>query len=552
MSTSTPPPAPPVPPRPVGATFFAWLRSLGVTRRDDAWVAGVCSGIAARTGLDPLLVRGIAIVIALLGGPVFLAYAVGWALLPDARGHIHAESAVNGVFTFPMIFIGLAAVLTFLPFMRGIWFDGAPDVWGMPDWLEVTLRTLWVLALIAGAIWLTVAIARSVPRGAGWPAAGTDGSAPTGPGGTGAPGGSGYDTGTPASSSFPAGAYGYATGTYSAPSAPTAAPFGPGSDQGTPAAASAAPSGTAPGSAPHDPAASAWSAHPAWTTASGTRGPDDRVQDAARERQQQAQQAARERHLRAQEAARERNQQAQEAARARAEAWRAAHPRPQGVGAAFASVVLGIALLAAALTGIACGAVVPDGKLVLVISIAALAVIAIGIVIAGIRGRQSGGLGPFAFLLAIVVLFTGVVPAGTEVLPFGTQNVDAAAALSTGPDSYLLIAGKTVVDADELTTTAPGGTVDVWLGAGQSEVLVPDGVRFRVESHVLAGTVTSSLGTERSGIFIDDDRMFTVAGPEAGRPVSDAGSASAEGDDLPVLRIWMLAGNVKLVTESER
>jgi phage shock protein PspC (stress-responsive transcriptional regulator) len=510
MSTSTPPPAPPVPPRPVGATFFAWLRSLGVTRRDDAWVAGVCSGIAARTGLDPLLIRGIAIVIALLGGPVFLAYAVGWALLPDARGHIHAESAVNGVFTFPMIFIGLAAALTFLPFMRGIWFDGAPDVWGMPDWLEVTLRTLWVLALIAGAIWLTVAIARSVPRGAGWPATGADGSAPT------------------------------------------AAAFDPGADQGTPAAASAASSGTAPGSAPYDPTANAWSAHPAWTTTSGTRGPDQRAQEAAPERQQQAQQAARERHLRAQEAARERHQQAQEAARARAEAWRAAHPRPQGVGAAFASVVLGIALLAAALTGIAYGAVVPDGKLVLVISIAALAVIAIGIVIAGIRGRQSGGLGPFAFLLAIVVLFTGVVPASTEVLPFGTQNVDAAAALSTGPDSYLLIAGKTVVDADELTTAAPGGTVDVWLGAGQSEVLVPDGVRFRVESHVLAGTVTSSLGTERSGIFIDDDRMFTVAGPEAGRPVSDSGSASAEAGDLPVLRIWMLAGNVKLVTESER
>jgi phage shock protein PspC (stress-responsive transcriptional regulator) len=486
----------------VGASFFAWIRSLGVTRRDDAWVAGVCSGIAARTGLDVRLVRGIAVVIAILGGPVFLAYAVGWALLPDSRGHIHAESAVHGQFTYPMIFIGLAALLTFLPFTRGIWFDGAPHIWGMPDWLEVTLRTLWILALIAGAIWLTVLIARSVSRQS------TSGTAQ--PGAT-HPG---------AGAAFTAG-----TTTTTAPTdatAPTTDPLTGAPDDGTlPPADAATPA----------PPAAPWTHE--GTTSHGW----------SRERHEQAQQAARERH-----------EHAREAARARAEAWKAAHPHPRGAGAAFSSVVLGIALVAAAVVGIGYGAVVPDGKLVLVVSIAALVVIALGIVIAGIRGRTSGGLGPFAFLLAIVVLFTGVLPAGTEVQPFGTQNIDASQALASGPDSYLLVAGKTVVDAEDLTTRSPDGTVDVWLGAGQTELVLPEGVPLVVESHVFAGTVTTTSGTERSGILIDDDRLFPAAGSPAGIPAAgDADRVSdARAAGVPVIRVWLLAGTVTLVPENER
>ncbi|MCS5734488.1 PspC domain-containing protein [Herbiconiux daphne] len=506
---STTPPAPPAP-RPVGASFFGWIRSLGVTRPDGAWIAGVCAGVAARTGLDPLLVRGIAIVVAVLGGPVFLAYAVGWALLPDARGHIHAESAVNGRFTYPMIFIGIAAVLTFLPFTRGIWFDAVPQLWGMPDWLEGTLRTLWVLALIAGAIWLTVVIARRAAQHPGTPPAAA----------------------TAEPSSFQAAtAPDAATGAHPAtdPLAPTADPLAPtpgaddtwlGPDAGLGVRPDAGPEASAPPTAPYAAPPAAPFAAPPWTQTDWHR---------------------------------ERHEQAREQARARAEAWKAAHPQPRGAGAAFSSVVLGIALMAAAVVGIGYGAVVPDGKLVLVISIAALGVIAAGIVIAGIRGRTSGGLGPFAFLLALVVLFTGVLPAGTEVQPFGTQTVQVSQAVADGPDSYLLIAGKTVVDADDLTARSPGGTVDVWLGAGQTEVRVPSGLPFRVESHVFAGTVTSTLGTERSGVFVDDDRLFTASGPVAGSSADSAVDdlTPAQLDRLPVIRIWLLAGTVSIVPEND-
>ena len=63
-----------------------------------------------------------------------------------------------------MIAIGVLIVLTFLPFMQGVWWRGVPDWWNMPEWLEATLRTGWILALVAGLIWLTVFIARRVPR----------------------------------------------------------------------------------------------------------------------------------------------------------------------------------------------------------------------------------------------------------------------------------------------------------------------------------------------------------------------------------------------------
>lgn len=142
------------------ARFFAWLRALGVTRSDDRWLAGVCGAVAQRTGLDPLVVRGVAIVVALLGGPALLAYAVGWALLPDSAGRIHLERVMRGIVDPAIIAIGVLVVLTFVPAAQGIWWRGVPVAWGMPDWLAATLGTAWTIALVGAAIWLVVVFVR--------------------------------------------------------------------------------------------------------------------------------------------------------------------------------------------------------------------------------------------------------------------------------------------------------------------------------------------------------------------------------------------------------
>lgn len=51
---------------------------------DDRVVAGVCGGLADRLGVDPTIVRVLAVVGTLLGaGSLVVAYVVAWALMPS-------------------------------------------------------------------------------------------------------------------------------------------------------------------------------------------------------------------------------------------------------------------------------------------------------------------------------------------------------------------------------------------------------------------------------------------------------------------------------------
>ncbi|WP_432562419.1 PspC domain-containing protein [Kineococcus sp. SYSU DK003] len=83
-----------------GAKFFATIRSAGVVRSQDRWFAGVCGGIAARLGLDPLLVRGVLAALTVVGGLGLAVYGLCWLLLPDGRpeagGRLEAEAVLRG------------------------------------------------------------------------------------------------------------------------------------------------------------------------------------------------------------------------------------------------------------------------------------------------------------------------------------------------------------------------------------------------------------------------------------------------------------------------
>lgn len=72
------------------------VRRTGIVRRkDNQWVAGVCSGIAQRLGIDPVLVRVGLIVASIVAGAGVFIYLAGWLLLPDAQGRIALERAVR-------------------------------------------------------------------------------------------------------------------------------------------------------------------------------------------------------------------------------------------------------------------------------------------------------------------------------------------------------------------------------------------------------------------------------------------------------------------------
>lgn len=98
-------------PQPFGATFFQSLRNSVWRRPEDRWIGGVCAAISYRFGWDVSLVRGVTVILTLFtGGIVFLAYALGWALIPEPNDErIHIEELLRG--RFDIAHVGIFAIL---------------------------------------------------------------------------------------------------------------------------------------------------------------------------------------------------------------------------------------------------------------------------------------------------------------------------------------------------------------------------------------------------------------------------------------------------------
>lgn len=549
----------PQPPSSTSFRFFSWIRSLGLVRGDDAWVAGVCSAVAGRTGLDPLLVRGIAIVIAILGGPVVLAYAVGWALLPDSRGLIHAEEALNRRFTPPMITIGLIAILSLTPLWRGFWFEGVPFGWGMPGWLGTTLHTFWIIGLCVGAIWLIVVIARQVSGKRQAPSPGatsefTAGSTPGSTPGDGMPGtgatGAGYAAAaedrypndgrydaTPRqgrsdrNAARPAAGYAaWATTTVGQDaSAPGTATNGnqPHSNpvHSNPTHSNPPHSNPVHGNSRHNTAsgaATATSTASATATGGTTTGSTAGASFDWNE------------HV---------TQPINDAAKATREAFAPAPGRPlplrtRSASGAYVAIVLGLALVAAAVAGAATATLTPN-PWGFPAAVTALGVIAIGIVISGIRGRTSGGLSPFAIVLAVVLAFTGIFPPGTQVGIIGSRTFTVTDVSPLNNSGYVMLAGNVEVDASSITPSFSGtAEIDLWVGAGNVTVVIPDDMPVRTQASVLGGNVTfqSDSPVTRRGALLTTTYLFN----------SSASRSALE------IRVWTIGGNITFIPESKR
>ncbi|WP_449373861.1 PspC domain-containing protein [Arthrobacter psychrolactophilus] len=120
-------PPPPLPPTAESSRFFQWIRGLGIQRGSERWVGGVCSGLGNKWGIDPIIVRGLAVVLTLFFGVGLLAYGVAWALLPEPDGRIHVEEVGHGRWSSGMTGATIVTLLGMIGPGQGFVFGMRPQ-----------------------------------------------------------------------------------------------------------------------------------------------------------------------------------------------------------------------------------------------------------------------------------------------------------------------------------------------------------------------------------------------------------------------------------------
>jgi len=452
------------------------MRGLGIVR-GNGWVGGVCGGIAARLGIDPLIVRGIAVVVAVLGGPAFLLYAAAWLLLPDAQDDIHLERMIAGRLEPALIGIAVLVLFSLLPFAQGFWWAGA-QFWGDGSVVASFGRTMWTLLIIAAIIAVVIWAARTgrIPsRGEGSrtasarPAPGTpaDTATPDAPRAS-------WFTGTP----MPG--YGAAaTGNASAATGAAGAAVAPNSAEPLAPAAPAA-SATADELAAWRAQQDAWKTeHAAW-----------RAQQQADERLVRQQRSA---EMRAQSQAL--MAQAAEARQRR----RRANPR---TSAGYVGIALGVALLAGGIgAGAAMASAVAAGYAVTIGLSAATLAIGLSIVLAGALRRRSGFLSFIAILLVAASVLSALPPRDRDFALLYASYHDPAAARSYQP------IGSTNITLDDPAQS--GTAIDLRQGIGSVDVFVDDGLTVRVivtQSDGRSSVTANSLDADGNGTSVDPTR----------------------------------------------
>lgn len=484
-----------------GARFFDWMRSLGVVRA-DGWVGGVCAGVAYRLGIDPLIVRGIVVVAAILGAPAVLVYALAWALLPDRDGRIHLQRLFEGDVEAPIVAIGVLLVFSLLPWSSGLgWFGGGFwDDWG---WAQIVGRVFWtllVLGLVVGLIVFAVRAADKRPGGAGYGAAAGAAGGPGAAGAAGVAGAAGFaasaSASTSTSPSAPTSASADSVGT--APTIPS-----PGTSSAGEAATPASAATDAPAGAPTPPLdiTAEPVAPPAPTIGASPEDVADWQRRQAEWKADHARWKARlaedMRAVKAQRSAELRSQAAaaNAAANARRVAYRAANPR---VGAALGWLTVGLAIIAGAvvsalwipLTGL-------SGYTATAALASATLVFGVAALIAGLARRRSGFLITFGLILAVLTALTAALPGGARAT-FSATSIVAGSDQTLTPTSdaaYVQGWGRTTIDLTDAVEASGTPEIDLAKGADPTTLIIPADATVRLE----AATPSAVIVTDPSG-----------------------------------------------------
>ncbi|MBD8061535.1 PspC domain-containing protein [Oceanitalea stevensii] len=471
MNGHSAPHTPPAPPSPPSVGFFDSVRRLGIWRSTDRWAGGVAAGIGRRYGLDPLLVRGLFVVVTLFGGLGLVLYGLAWALLPEETdGRIHLEEAVRG--RFDIALAGAAAVLV-IGLSRPVFWWGAAW-WSAP----------WVLAVVAVVVLVIATKDRdttTAPPAPGTPppfAAGPT-TAPPPP----APPRPAYDVPEDAMPQTTAPATGETSSTEVTVSptlpmiesatrplsADTTTEDVPGPTEPT---EPAAPGTTAPGEGSWHGGGAGWHSGAAWHGGSAAGGDGGAGWSGGQAPPPQPPQPPR--------------------------------PPVPGPGSRTTSLVLAISLLGAAGVALAHQQGVLDANPWLIGGGGVLAVLGAGVLVSGIRGRSQGGIGVVALLVALVMVpaaaaaatLPGFARFGADATTWAGDPTWVPRTAEEAEGGYSLVAGQLVVDLTELDEDA---TLPVSVTFGNLTLVVPEDADVTVNAEVTAGEIVGPLDDDWSG-----------------------------------------------------
>ena len=440
----------PPPTAPAGNRFFSWVRSLGLVR-EPGWIGGVSAGIAVRIGIDVVIVRGILVVVAVLGGPAVLLYALAWLLLPDDHDRIHLEDLLHGKVDSAVAAIAVLVALSLLPVTQGFWWFGSL-YWGAPDWHDSVGRAVWTIVILGLLVWFAVWVARRAQRGS-----------------------------TPMTSP--------ATTDDRPDTIPVVAQ--PARTAPLPSVVAPAPPNVAPGPDAGSDEVAAWRANQAqWKVDH-----DAFLQQQAAERQAV-------------------NSAAAAAARAervaRALDYREERARNRS-NPLYSLALVGVALVAGAITALVLGAGSPTPIQFLIGTALAVGILGIGIIINGALGRRGGGATAVAVLLMLPLALAGIFPQSGTLKYSGDWTVVAHGGVGS-TSHYELGSGNLTLDARTyFATPRPatgldrgGSSISVYVGSGTVRILVPNDEYVEVSRHVIAGSHAGGsyhdyyLGTDRA------------------------------------------------------
>jgi hypothetical protein len=185
----------------------------------------------------------------------------------------------------------------------------------------------------------------------------------------------------------------------------------------------------------------------------------------------------------------------------------------RGIGFAAGLLVLGLATVAGAAVLSIADAVGWNGSHVGLAFAAALGTLGLGLVVAGLAGRKSGWLTPFAVFGIFATLMTMVTPKGMTV-PFHVGDQTRVVTTLTGDNRFQNGMGALKVDlagADYESTPAQPDIVHVTLGLGQLDLVVPQGANVVVHATAKAGELRAS-GANEADRVTPGSKQFTFDG----------------------------------------